>query len=275
MKKITLLLLIMIGAMASSQHRFFYECRFKLDSLSEEHEKAFFILDVNENDVKFYNSEYYYNDSINKKNGYNDSYEYTYQKLDFLIKKKRHSSNYINYVNHTPYYYQFKTEDNQEWKILGDTKKIRNIEVQKAETSFGGRKWIAWFAPEIPIVEGPYKFHNLPGLILEVYDNKGDYIFSFVGSKNLKEEYDTTHFMENNHNIKPIEISEEKWYKEQLDFYNNPMKGFLDSGLYVEDENGVKKKVNVRETIRHIQARLRKDNNPIELNKAVQYPKND
>ena len=47
-----------------------------------------------------------------------------------------------------------------EWTIAGDTASISGYNVQKATTHFGGRDWIAWFTPEIPYRDGPYKFKD-------------------------------------------------------------------------------------------------------------------
>ncbi|MGC3977437.1 MAG: GLPGLI family protein [Paludibacteraceae bacterium] len=44
----------------------------------------------------------------------------------------------------------------------------------------------AWFTPEIPIKEGPYKFSSLPGLILKISDDKNHYIFTCTGIRKPK-----------------------------------------------------------------------------------------
>lgn len=64
-----------------------------------------------------------------------------------------------------------------EWKILRDKSKIFGYNARSAETTFGGRKWIAWFTEDIPIYDGPYKFYGLPGLILKVSDSEKNFIF--------------------------------------------------------------------------------------------------
>lgn len=61
------------------------------------------------------------------------------------------------------------------WKISKDIKQFGNYEVQRATTEFGGRVYTAWFTLQIPISDGPWKFHGLPGLILEVTDEEGAY----------------------------------------------------------------------------------------------------
>ena len=63
------------------------------------------------------------------------------------------------------------------WTIEKETKSILGHTVQRATTSFRGRNYEAWFAQDIPIPDGPYKFHGLPGLILEVASKEGKYHF--------------------------------------------------------------------------------------------------
>ena len=44
---------------------------------------------------------------------------------------------------------------------------------RKAEATFRGIRWTAWYAPDIPLGIGPWKFNGLPGLVLWAYDDKG------------------------------------------------------------------------------------------------------
>ncbi|MDL2257346.1 GLPGLI family protein [Bacteroidales bacterium OttesenSCG-928-I14] len=46
---------------------------------------------------------------------------------------------------------------------------------------------MAWFAPGIPIPNGPWKFGGLPGLILKLYDTDENFIFECDGIEYLKE----------------------------------------------------------------------------------------
>ena len=79
-----------------------------------------------------------------------------------------------------------------DWHISGDTTTILGYSCQKAETHFRGRNYEVWFAPEIPINEGPWKFHGLPGLILKVSDDKGLISFESIGLEELKDPYPIT-----------------------------------------------------------------------------------
>lgn len=61
------------------------------------------------------------------------------------------------------------------WEFQNDTKKIMDLTCFKATGYFRGRNWIAWFSTDFPIPIGPSKFHGLPGLILELYDEENKY----------------------------------------------------------------------------------------------------
>ncbi|MBN1651750.1 MAG: GLPGLI family protein [Bacteroidales bacterium] len=80
----------------------------------------------------------------------------------------------------------FKFEDNLDlcnWQLTGDTATLYGYKVQKATTEFGGRSWTAWFAPELPFNDGPYKFNGLPGLIVKIFDSQNHYVFEFISIK--------------------------------------------------------------------------------------------
>jgi GLPGLI family protein len=57
------------------------------------------------------------------------------------------------------------------WDISHEeVKKIGESTCNKATATFRGRNFIAWYDVTIPLNYGPWKFNNLPGLILEIYD---------------------------------------------------------------------------------------------------------
>jgi GLPGLI family protein len=61
------------------------------------------------------------------------------------------------------------------WKITKQKKKIGKFNCVLGETIFRGRKYFAWYTPDIPVYSGPWKLNGLPGMILEAYD-EGKYI---------------------------------------------------------------------------------------------------
>lgn len=63
------------------------------------------------------------------------------------------------------------------WDITDSVQNIMGYECMLAFTEFRGRKWEAWFTPEIPVCDGPWKLCGLPGLILKAQDSKGHYVY--------------------------------------------------------------------------------------------------
>jgi len=68
------------------------------------------------------------------------------------------------------------------WRITPVKKTIAGHECQQAYAAFGGRMWEAWFARDVPVSDGPYKFYGLPGLILQVRDTHDHYVFRCFAS---------------------------------------------------------------------------------------------
>ncbi len=66
------------------------------------------------------------------------------------------------------------------WQLEDEEQTIAGYACKKATTSFGGRDYIAWYAPGIAIADGPYKFYGLPGLILAIYDNRQQHVFTAI-----------------------------------------------------------------------------------------------
>ncbi|WP_171596621.1 GLPGLI family protein [Marinifilum caeruleilacunae] len=85
--------------------------------------------------------------------------------------------------------YEYEEDMNSlNWKIEMDTDSIAGMECQKATTKYAGRDYIAWFTKEVPVNEGPYKFHGLPGLIVMVGDTKNHYVFKLKSISKTKKQ---------------------------------------------------------------------------------------
>lgn len=73
--------------------------------------------------------------------------------------------------------------------VLGDsTTNILGYECHLATADYHGRKWTAWFAPEIPSQDGPWQLCGLPGLIMEATCEGGLYSFVITGLQQCQEE---------------------------------------------------------------------------------------
>lgn len=68
----------------------------------------------------------------------------------------------------------------QEWTLQSDTATFLGYPCQRATCHWRGRDYIAWFAPDIPIRRGPWKFGGLPGLIMKIHDVDSLYVFEAV-----------------------------------------------------------------------------------------------
>ena len=79
----------------------------------------------------------------------------------------------------------------QNWEIREDTMTIAGYACQKAVCDYRGRSYEAWFASEIPISEGPWKFYGLPGLIIRLNDTQRHYEFDLVEFKSTNKTIDT------------------------------------------------------------------------------------
>lgn len=73
------------------------------------------------------------------------------------------------------------------WQVENETQEIASYKCNKATGEYAGRTYTAWYSPEIPISNGPWKFGGLPGLILKISDENNEYDFECVGIETLKE----------------------------------------------------------------------------------------
>lgn len=66
-----------------------------------------------------------------------------------------------------------------QWEITHEFKSIAGIPCFKATGKMGGRIYDVWYAPSVPLSDGPHKLNGLPGLILEARsrDLKVNYYF--------------------------------------------------------------------------------------------------
>lgn len=84
--------------------------------------------------------------------------------------------------------YEFNSILNpKEWVLTNEMENISGYNCQKALIKYGGRNFIAWFTNEVPIVDGPYIFKGLPGLIVKVFDKDNHYNFELTNIRKISE----------------------------------------------------------------------------------------
>ena len=71
-----------------------------------------------------------------------------------------------------------------QWTLAGKDSIIADYPCQQAETFYRGRHWTVWFAPDIPVSDGPWKLHGLPGLILQAEDSERWFSFACIEIEN-------------------------------------------------------------------------------------------
>ncbi|MEG0761099.1 GLPGLI family protein [Chryseobacterium sp.] len=272
MKKLILLLFPLL--FSAQTHRFIYQFHYKLDSTATELAAENMILDINPDDVKFYPYSYAETDSLNIIRGQRRSRWDDH--LPAVIRKKDSFENTsLILLNDL---FSLKSKDKMNWKLLNDTKVDGQYKLQKATTTFGGRNWIAWFSKDVNLSEGPYKFRGLPGLIFEIEDDKKNFIFKLSKSMKLPKTYEAK-FLDSFIGKKPIPVSEKIIAKKQLELYNNPLQDIAESfksntnseNTYYVMGVQIKSVDQIKGMSDESRKTMLKENNPIEIDKAIKY----
>lgn len=272
MKKLILLLFPLL--FSAQTHRFIYQFHYKLDSTATELAAENMILDINPDDVKFYPYSYAETDSLNIIRGQRRSRWDDH--LPAVIRKKDSFENTsLILLNDL---FSLKSTDKMNWKLLNDTKVDGQYKLQKATTTFGGRNWIAWFSKDVNLSEGSYKFRGLPGLIFEIEDDKKNFIFKLSKSMKLPKTYDAK-FLDSFIGKKPIPVSEKIIAKKQLELYNNPLQDIAESfksntnseNTYYVMGVQIKSVDQIKGMSDESRKTMLKENNPIEIDKAIKY----
>lgn len=233
----TFFALLFINFTFAQDYKVVYELKFKptkgKDSLVSEP----FILMTNPkiNSSKFYNYNYYYSDSLmtsirdkNPQGGFN---------IDTNSFKK--AGYPLGVVKTKNQYYLVKTLDGDSykinqtipvWKVSAENKNWKEYSLQKATATINGRQWIAWFANEIPVSDGPYLLKGLPGLVIEAQDEKGDFKFDLLSlQKNTSNEDFFPNILKNS-----IETTADKYQKVYKQYTMDPARQ-LRNGIFVDD----------------------------------------
>ncbi len=265
MKKLFFILLLVPHIVSAQIMTFVYELKYKPDSGKDIIKSETYYLDIMGSQSVFRSENARQADSLMLKNGYWERRKITFDQLyvfkNFINKKT------IKSITHPAMYdlYFIDINDKLDWQIQSDKMKIGDIECQKATVEYGGRNWTVWFNQSIPLQDGPYIFKGLPGLIVKISDDKGEYDFSLIetSSKGNKMFYLR----------KGKEISWDVYRKLQSDYYNDPFAEIKARNIKykVGDMNGNPIDMSLREMTENIQKQMRENNNPIELNHKVDF----
>lgn len=70
-----------------------------------------------------------------------------------------------------------------DWELTDSVTTVLGYECQGARCKFRGREWTVFYTEDIPLMDGPWKLHGLPGLIMKASDENGHYTFECIGIK--------------------------------------------------------------------------------------------
>lgn len=162
---------------------------------------------------------------------------------------KNYPRDKTTFIQHIPSEtYRFEEKLNQfDWEIRNDTVIIGGFKAQKAVCEFGGREWIAWFSPEIPYNDGPYKFNGLPGLILRIHDSRNFFDFEMLSVNKL-----SPHLMIDIRDKDYIVTTKQGFFKAEDSFREDIISRASGAGMSNESQQKAAKN-------------MAKRNNPIEL----------
>lgn len=271
-KLITIFCLLLIGILTHAQNkRFTYEYKFVPDSTNTAEVKTEMMnLDTSPSGSKFYSYTVYHADSISRidlekqlaATGMINIKANSRGSVRYSVSKKY--PKYETFLHSRLLMDKYRVSDERpiNWKIDADKQKIGEWNVQKAETDFAGRHWIAWFSADIPIQDGPYKFRGLPGLIVKLEDQTKSHVFTLQAIKNIdsipNDVFDS----------KEIAINLKQYDKLVKDYENDPTKGLKQmqmGGVTMIMKEGTGNQMKSQEE--RLKASIKKDNNRIELNR--------
>lgn len=169
--------------------------------------------------------------SIEKKQLINRDFDATYKRL--LTDKENNTMEYYQVLFGEGVAYQEPCAE-FEWEIYDDTEDILGYECRKASTYWRGRKWFAWFS-DIPVDGGPWKFKDLPGLILKLESEDGAH--SFVAEEIRNDIHPLKRF-------RGRKVSREKFNQEEKYICENFGKILSNSGMVSMSEEEKKKAEN-------------------------------
>ena len=106
---------------------------------------------------------------------------YPHRRSTFMVSKYPDSKSIItkDYCDNEYYQYCDSMADFV-WNITDSIKIIDGMSVINAQGTYHGRLWNVWFCPDLPWSDGPWKFCNLPGLIIEARDKDELYVFKLL-----------------------------------------------------------------------------------------------
>ncbi|KAA0127124.1 GLPGLI family protein [Chryseobacterium sp. SN22] len=280
MKKVLQVILITTVALLNAQNsanRFFYELTYKPNKDSAKLEKEMMVLDIDQSKSLYQSYENIQIDSIANvvikeasNTGFPDFKRMGNRRARFTHQiSKSYPIREVLYKDRIAIdYYSYREDPSLIWKISDEKQKIRTYNAQKATVDFGGRKWIAWFTTDIPFPDGPYKFYGLPGLIVKVSDEAGNYSWELKGNRKIDHIAEAS-AVEGLMNQTGLLITKEKFTEKYDQYKKDPLAGIrqmmeqIPSDVKISDDFSLTKEM--RDAEKQMKEHIAQNNNSIEL----------
>jgi len=262
--------------MLAQNQRFIYEYKFVTDSTDKSKaDQEIMYLDIAKKGSKFYSKKSFTADSIREDRvvkGMHDFSGIDYGKISFAVEKSYPDYKILFFNQLEVDHYKVTDSRKLNWKILPEKEKIGEFNAQKANVDFAGRQWTAWFVPDLPIQDGPYKFHGLPGMIVKIEDKTQSHSFVLKGITKIPDNKEWKSDSEKKIFGSLFEVDPDKYKKQFVDYRNNPTKGMrqMMSGnakVTIVDESGkpLDPEKMFREREKQAKEENAKNNNVLEL----------
>lgn len=209
------------------------------DPLRDESREYFYILEMDKDLSRYSNYGTYMLDSIIATD-YPDGL--TRREYDIVAKgiKRRTLDEMVKYPSESTmevydkvfmdYYVYTDSVKDMNWRLMPETKVVCGNVCHRAEITYRGRNWTAWYC-DIPRSDGPWKFGNLPGLILSVEDDKGEHVFNAVAIRKSDRDF-------GRQDRWYIKTTREKYNKSLKEYKENPIDFMKGSPYAPKDANG-------------------------------------
>ncbi|WP_226063675.1 GLPGLI family protein [Kaistella polysaccharea] len=131
------------------------------------------------------------------------------------------------------YNYAFE-EPELKWELLTETRNIDGLICNSAKTTTDtGDVFVAWYTTEYQFQEGPFRFKNLPGLIVKVENRNKTIVISAI------------EISKSNELIAPISLGEiiklnskERFLQARAAYHENPKAGEFGDHIIIIDDKG-------------------------------------
>lgn len=97
-----------------------------------------------------------------------------------------------------------------DWELTDSIADILGYSCNMAECDYHGRHWKVWFTTEMPVSEGPWKLHGLPGLILKAVEEDEQYEFTATGLEKFEKDIEPVYQNNRYEKIDRIELYKTK-----------------------------------------------------------------